>query len=354
MKILLLATTRRKAGATFHARKLADHLGAQVASADESLDRLVRDVWSTDADVVQIEVEYATLGSVARTLLFLPLIVAIRRLRGPVVLTFHGVVTRDGVRDFPLPRLVGAAFRISYALLALFASAVTVHSEAMRDALAAECGVRDAVVIPHGADRPPAVPRRPQRHHLVFFGFVRPSKGLEGLIEAIGLLRATYPDVRLTIAGGLALERERDHLGSLRTAAQGVGGAEHIVFATGFLGEEEKWAILSSAEVLVLPYTDWYVEVSGVVHDFMAYGVPLIVSDRPRFSELTDGLDCLKVQPEPRAIARAVQTLFEDSALAERLAAQLQKESDVLSWDRIAERHRRLYEDVVRGRVATI
>ncbi len=348
MDVLLLATTQRKSGATFYARRLAELTGSSLLPAETPLPQLIGNVLRSDADVLHIELEYATFGSVTCTLLTLPLLVAIRRLRGPVVITFHGVVARESLDGFGLPRLVHAGFRISYRLSAALASAVTVHSSLMRDVLAREYGIPGAVVIPLGADGPLAVPPRPHAHHIAFFGFVRPSKGIEELIDAVALLAPSYPDLRLTIAGGLAVEREGSYLDLLRQRAERSGWPGRIEFRTGFLDENEKREIASSAAVLVLPYRDRYAEVSAVVHDFVASGVPLIVSDRPRFSELTHGVDCLKVEPDPAAIAGAIRRIFQDPSLAEELGVHVREKAAEWSWERIAEVHRRLYETLVR------
>lgn len=352
MRVVLLATTARTSGGTFYARKLADRLPATVLPAERPIPALVVDLLRRNADVVHIEAEYATLGGVARTLLFLPVLVLVRRLRGPVVLTFHGVVSRESARESPFPRLVHAAFRASTVLCATFASAVTVHSEGMRDALAAEYGVADAVVVPHGSDGPPVGARQPLPRHILFFGFLRPSKGIEALVEAVRLLRPSFPNVHLTVAGGTLDQDPAGYFETLQGAVARAGCADCVVLRRAFLSEAEKDALVRASEVLALPYTDAYVEVSGVVHDLMAGSLPMVVSDRPRFSELTDGVDCLKVPPEPRALATAIRSLFEDPALAERLAARLREEAASESWDLVAERYRRLYEGLGKARRA--
>ena len=347
MKVILAATVGKRSGGTFYARRLGQALGAEMVPIDQPLTRLVPSLLRVEADVFLIDFEYATFGNAARSIVLLPLLVLLLRLRRPVVVRLHGVVTESSLRGGKFRHLVLSAFHLSYKLTAVFASAFIVHSELMRTTLATEYGIVNATVIPLGSN--PAASRRSEGAHLAFFGFVRPSKGVEEAILALGLLREEYPDLRLVVAGGLALDREATYLGVLQDAVRTAGVEDRVEFLTRFLTEEEKTAVVASASMLLLPYKDEFVEVSAVVHDFAGYGVPIICSDRPRFSELTDGVNCLKVRPEGPALAQAIRTLLENPPLAARLGENLRHLAEANSWDRVATLHRAYLESVVQG-----
>lgn len=346
MKVLLVATLRRKAGATYYAKKLAEVLAARLVAADQPIRRLLFEARTSDADVVHIQFEYATFGSVARSLVLLPVLSLLLSQRRPVVVTLHGVVTKESLEGGRFPRLVLLAYHLSYRAANAFVATFVVHSELMRTTLASEYAIRKAVVIPLGFDSAPLTRFPVKGMHIAFFGFVRPSKGVEELIGAMELLRETFPDLRLKVAGGPANDREAAYLDTLLDAAQRTDVADRVDFLTRFLTEEEKAAVVASSRVLVLPYKDTFVEVSAVVHDFAAYGVPVIVSDRPRFSELTDGRDCLKVSPEAPALAAAVSSLLRDPVLAARLSEGLREKAEAGSWDHVGGAHMRLYGEL--------
>ena len=342
-----MAPIGKHSGGTFYARTLARALAAEVVPIDQPFPRLVFSLLRSETDVYLIDFEYATFGSVARSFVLLPLLAFLLRIRRPVVAKLHGVVTDASLHGRRLAHPILLAFHLSYRLTGVFASGFIVHSELMRTTLRTDYGITNASVIPLGADA--AIPGASTPEHLVFFGFVRPSKGVEELIAAMGLLKEDHPDLRLVVAGGLALDREAGYLEVLQEAVHRAGVADRVEFRTRFLPEAEKAAIVRSARILVLPYTDQFVEVSAVVHDFVAYGVPIVCSDRPRFSELTDGVDCLKVRPEAPELAKGIRTLLEDPSLASRLGENLRRKAQAESWDRIADLYRRRLGAIARG-----
>ncbi len=205
-----------------------------------------------------------------------------------------------------------------------FASAFVVHSEGMRKTAEGEYGLHDVFVIPLGSVQVSAVAGgRAASHHVVFFGFIRPEKGLQSLIGAIGTLRGQVPDIRLTIAGSVVHERERGYLLGLHERVQAEALTDHVRFLTKFLSDEEISELMREAAALALPYTDQFVEVSAIVHDVAGYGVPLVCSKTPRFSELVDGVDCLKVAPVSGEIARAILRILSEPDLATKLGEGL-------------------------------
>jgi glycosyltransferase involved in cell wall biosynthesis len=128
------------------------------------------------------------------------------------------------------------------------------------------------------------------------------------------------------------------------------GLTENVRFLTKFLTEEEISDLMREAAVLALPYTDQFVEVSAIVHDLAGYGVPLVCSKTPRFSELEDGVDCLKVVPESNELAEAIERILTDPALSARLGEGLLRRSRSASWDMVGAKHLELYREVLRRR----
>jgi glycosyltransferase involved in cell wall biosynthesis len=233
----------------------------------------------------------------------------------------------------------------------MFASAFVVHSEEMRRTAETEYGLHDVFVIPLGSEPVPTVAGGPRpSHHVVFFGFIRPEKGLEHLVGALPNLRVRIPDIRLTLAGSVVHADERGYLQTIRDLVQAEGLTENVRFLTKFLIDEEISELMRGASILALPYTDQFVEVSAIVHDLAGYGVPLICSKTPRFSELEDGVDCLKVAPESNELAEAIQRILTDPALAARLGEGLLRRSRLESWDMVGAKHLELYREVLRRR----
>ena len=116
---------------------------------------------------------------------------------------------------------------------------------------------------------PTNVPPRRAALELLFFGFVRPYKGLEVLIQALAQLKER--DVILTVAGEFweRPERFRKLIGSL-----GLDGKVQLI--NRYVEEAEAAALFARADALVMPYLR--ATGSGVLGLAYRYGKPVIAS----------------------------------------------------------------------------
>ena len=101
--------------------------------------------------------------------------------------------------------------------------------------------------------------------------------------------------------------------------------------------DEEIQRAAASSYMIVLPYTDMNIEVSGVLHTLMACGTPLIVSNTPRFiSELTNNHNALIVEPTENEITGAIKKLLSDKEFWDMLSTNIRKKSEGCEWEKIA------------------
>ncbi len=78
---------------------------------------------------------------------------------------------------------------------------VFVHAEVLREQLIESTGLKaPVVVVPHGID-PPDVSPIPDRPRVLMFGRMHGYKGVDILLDAMGLIWEERPEVELTIAG---------------------------------------------------------------------------------------------------------------------------------------------------------
>ena len=247
-------------------------------------------------DVVHVQHEYLVYGARKYSALFPLLLILLRFLRRPVVVTMHSVILLDkatgrffrehGVgRRFPSLKRGLTAFVTK--LIGLLSDAVIVHKHLMKETLVERYGFdEDKIrVIPHGV-HPPKTVRDAKRklglkgHVILFSGFVIPGKGVEQLIEAFSKLLAKGVDAVLVIAGRyhprLRLEN-RWYLGSVERAIEKNNLHGRVIFLNRFLTEEELNLYLSAADVVVLPYTDdSIIGASGVLVRSVATGKPVV------------------------------------------------------------------------------
>ncbi len=136
---------------------------------------------------------------------------------------------------------------------------------------------------------------------LLFFGIVRPYKGLEVLLEALGRLRERGQTPCLVIAGEFWEDKSR-----YLTRLQALGLQAQVRVLDRYIPNEEAHRLFTAADLLVAPYTGG--TQSGAASLGLGYGLPMIVSE-----QVAAG-----IPPENRARLQAVAP-GEAQALAEAL-----------------------------------
>ena len=251
----------------------------------------------------------------------------------PVVLTAHDLLPRE-----PRPGQARAQ-----AQLYEHARAIVVHSEYGREQLISGLGVDPSRVhvIRHGAfdhlaalaPAPlPAELRAVQGPVVLFFGLLRPYKGLETLLEAW----RGVEEAELWIVGRPRMELPPPP-------------GPNVRFVPRFVSDPEVAALFRRTDVVVLPYTRTErLDFSGVLATALAFGRPIVVSDVGGFSEVASVGAARLVSPgDPDALRAALVGLIADPGARERLgAAALAAARGPYSWDTAARETLGLYESL--------
>lgn len=291
----------------------------------------------------EVELVHAHLGE---DVAVLPIaLAASRRHRVPLVVTVHSSVRHTlaavDVRTRFLIR-VGGPIESS---VSRRADAVIALTERLASLLV-EAGVDAArvTVVPSGVERAlfagPHEDPFPGVHgrRVVFVGRVSRQKGVETLVEAAARLET--PDARVLIVGD-GPDRERV---AARVAELNLDGRVRLV---GFVPHERVPAVLAHADVLVLPSV--YEELGSVLVEAMHAGVPIVASRVGGIPDAVGDDAALLVPPrEPGALARSVDRVLGDRALAERLAEAGGRRARGFDWDELAGRVLAVYETVLR------
>ncbi len=264
----------------------------------------------------------------------------------PVVLTAHDVTPRE-VRP-------GARGGTPAVLRAV--DAVIVHSQAGARRVVAQAAVpADRVhVIPHGAfthlatlpdgPRPPALEGLEGRRVVLFFGLVRPYKGVDLLVEA---LAGTPDDVVLLVVG-----MPRTPLAPLERRARELGLADRVRFVPRFVADADVGAYFRRADVAVLPYRE--IEQSGVLYTALAFGTPLVLSAAGGFPEIAERGAARLVEPgNVESLRTELVGLLDDEPARRALSqAALALAAGDHSWERAAALTEDLYRKLLEERAA--
>jgi glycosyltransferase involved in cell wall biosynthesis len=210
-------------------------------------------------------------GAVLHTYLVLAIVARLRGAR--VVVEFHEA---QDVGEAGLPFVTRYMDLLGKALLRLSAAQL-VHSDFDRDLVKGRYGVdRSVARIPHaGYDYlPPRPPRRAAPDgvvNLLYFGVIRPFKGVEDLIAAVELLGPDRSRFWLTLVGetweGWDLPNRMIAASSHR---------DRITFVNRYVTDDEAAGYFAGADVVVLPYHRS--SSSGPLQIAMAAGLPVVAT----------------------------------------------------------------------------
>lgn len=141
---------------------------------------------------------------------------------------------------------------------------------------------------------------------LLFFGTVRPYKGLEVLLRAL----AGVPGPRLTVAGEFwePIQKYEKFIDKL-------GLSDRVVLQPGYVRESDFDSLFGNADVLVLPYISG---TGSIVRELgFRYDLPVIATRVGSIAEgITDGVDGRIVKPgDARNLAEALQEALRPETL---------------------------------------
>jgi glycosyltransferase involved in cell wall biosynthesis len=275
-----------------------------------------------------------------------------------IVFTAHNV--NAGKRDAKDSLLNRLTLRVQYQL----ADHIFVHTEAMKSELLEHYGVQPdkATVIPFGINNavpnteltPVEAKRRlgigSEEKVILFFGAIRPYKGLEHLVAAFQRVAPQDQRYRLVIAG----EPKKDALPYLNEILETIEkhpSRGQVIRRIEFIPDPETELYFKAADVLALPYTQIFQ--SGVLFLAYSFGLPVIAADVGSFrDDIIPGKTGYLFRPGDIAdFASTIKTYF-DSDLFKTLDGRRQGIRDFAqarnSWDAVGERTYSVYSELAK------
>ncbi len=207
--------------------------------------------------------------------------------------------------------------------------------------------VPDTELSPTGAKQKLGISRAEKT--ILFFGHIRPYKGLDYLVAAFQQIALREQSYRLIIAGEPKKESVQSWREIQQTIERGRIG-EQVIQQIRFISDEETEMFFKAADVLVLPYTEVFQ--SGVL--FLAYnfGLPVIATDVGSLrDDIVEGETGYICRPSDAAdLARAIETYFE-SELFKTLDDRRAEIKDFArrrnSWDVVSDKTCNVYAQLL-------
>ncbi len=234
---------------------------------------------------------------------YLALALLARRRGARVVMEWHEVQDVGEARVPGVTRYVKAAMR----LLMRHVDAHVVHSDfdlaLLREAYGLDAGA--ATVVPHGPYDHVRVAGRSEASsaaepfEVLYFGVIRPFKGVEDLVAAFDLL----PE---EVAGGMRLTLVGETWEGWTAPLEAVAASprrDRIRVVNRYVTDEEVQQHFSRADAVVLPYRRS--SSSGPLHIAMSAGLPVVVSAVGGLVEAAQAYDGVHFVPpgDPAALA---------------------------------------------------
>lgn len=165
---------------------------------------------------------------------------------------------------------------------------------------------------------------------LLFFGMIKPYKGLDILLRALAVVKESLPEVKLIVAGSVYKDREL-----YESLIDELGLSDSVETQFRYVSDEEVRELFHRSAVAVLPYRT--ATQSGVIATAYSYLTPVICSDVGGLGEyVKEGKTGLLVEPDSiDGLAQAILYFF-DKQLLKGMQEEIVKLKDEQSWAELA------------------
>ncbi|MCD6184670.1 MAG: glycosyltransferase [Deltaproteobacteria bacterium] len=171
----------------------------------------------------------------------------------------------------------------------------------------------NTALFPHGVlNRLSASKIPPQKTIIASYGFMLPHKGLEQLIEAFAILKKTHSNLHLLMVNALYSDIVSDNTKQRCQELIKANKLENkVTMITDFLKDEESFALLDTASMIVFPYQATAESASGAVRYGLASRCPVVCTPLDIFSDVKDIVHTLP-GTSPNDIAVGIEQLLLD------------------------------------------
>lgn len=302
--------------------------GSEISAA-AALDRF---------DVAVVQHEYGIYGGADGE----AVIEILRRLQVPAIVVLHTVLAS------PTPHQRAVLEDVVRNAAAVVVMTRTAQRRLLDDYLV---DPERVVVIPHGAPTDwaavAATGRAEGAATILTWGLLGPGKGIEWAIKAVAALHDLDPAPRYLVAGEThprVLERQGDaYRDRLKAQAAALGVGHLVEFEDRYLDQASLRKLVTSANVVVLPYDSKDQVTSGVLIEAVTCRRPVVATAFPHAVELLSaGAGTVVPQQDAPAIAIALRRILTEPGVSASMVRAAERLAPDLTWQSVADRYRLL------------
>lgn len=245
-----------------------------------------------------------------------------------------------------------------YLWLLTHSSEIIVHSQFDKERLIQHYHIegKKIEIIPHGnygffkvsKDTLSQKTNEHKKRNILFFGYIRPDKGLDYLIEGFGQFLKKLPSQDRTQYVLKIVGRPEGSFQKYASLIEKYRLENHVEQVLEYIPFEEVEHYFEETDLLVLPYLE--ISQSGVLQLAMSFGKPLIVSNVGGLPEIiTDGVNGFVVPPKnAEELAKKLLIAFKDEALLQEMGKKnLVLSQTTFSWGNISKITINLYKKIL-------
>jgi len=331
--------------------------------------QIFKNLTKIKSDLVHIQHEFFLFGGLLSSLLFPVLLILIKILRIPTVVTLHGVIPLSAINQRFLkeneisgpPLFLRLGIKLLTMSIVFLSNAIIVHENFFAKTLKQNygCSPKKIYIIPHGVEK--IKTKITQTHAkeklqlidkvvIFFFGYLARYKGLETLVEGFSLKASKNPKWFLIIGGGehprlKKYESYRRYLSKLKEEATYL--ASKAIIFTGFIPDEKLHLFFSAADIIVFPYF-FTMSSSGPLAKAFTYEKPIIVSDAKLFTDTIPFKEIIFNKDSPSNLGDKLELIIEDSRLKNRVTEWVKKVARKNSWRNVGIQTALLYNQLIK------
>lgn len=306
--------------------------------------------WASEALRVRPDVIHVQHWSLPLAPIWATILLSARMRNLPTVLTLHNVA----------PHEKSQAYIRATRSLAHLAGRCIVHSEINKRQAIHLLGLppRKISVVRHGT-LSPCVAHPPDRLGArarldlpmnapvaLFFGSIRPYKGVDFLLEAFARMLPRLPEARLVIAG----KPWNDWSCTLHRIV-GLGISDRVQTFADYIPSNQMQDFLDAADLCVFPYSHFQAQ-SGAALTAIAFHKPLIVTDVGALPELVPDRRFVIQYGCIESLSEALFSALADPGQLKRMAEQSSLVARQHSWEDIASNTLDVYAESLHRRSA--
>lgn len=238
---------------------------------------------------------------------------------------------------------------------------ILVHSTQDLNRLKSWQIIDNCTLLPHGVQRHNIEALRPQqlppalanKQVISSYGFALPHKGLRQLIEAFAMVHAKNQNTHLLLVNAeYPVDISRQEVEACQKLVCSLELTDQVTMITDFLEHEESLSWLSMADCIVFPYQNTQESASGAVRWGLATEKPVLCTPLNIFEDVQDAAHFLPGSG-PDEIAKGLQGLLNNDAVARSLHDKQQSWLEQHDWDRISQRLKNLCSSIQLNQIRT-